>query len=76
VDAASRDGEGPPRTLDVSGGQEGVSAGFTLGAGEGDPDRLAALDRLVRLDGGRVAREGRRWSLSLPSLARARAEGR
>lgn len=62
----------------IRGDPEGVELAFDVDGGVGPDDAadLALLDAVLRLDGGAVSVEPARCALRLPSLTRARAEGR
>jgi hypothetical protein len=62
----------------IRGDPDGIELAFDVegGAGPDDGADLALLDAVLRLDGGAVSVEPARCALRLPSLARARADGR
>jgi hypothetical protein len=62
----------------IRGDPDGVELAFDVDGGVGPDDgaNLALVDAVVRLDGGAVSVEPARCALRLPSLTRARAEGR
>jgi hypothetical protein len=62
----------------IRGDSDGVELAFDVegGVGPGKGADLASLDAVLRLDGGAVSVEPARCALRLPSLTRARAEGR
>lgn len=63
-------------TIALGGTAEGVQISFEIDADALDRQTIAALDRLAAADGGNVAHDGRRCSLRLTSLSRARSAGR
>jgi hypothetical protein len=65
-------------TFTIRGVPDGVELAFDVDGGVGPDDGadLALLDAVLRLDGGAVSVEPARCALTLPSLERARAEGR
>lgn len=62
--------------ITLGGDADGVDVTFEVDPERLDHDALASLDRVVALDGGTVAGDGGRCAFELPSLSRARAEGR
>jgi hypothetical protein len=74
LDAAYRASGGGALALSVTGDRDGVRVALPAPAGdEGVP---GALHSAASIDGGTLTAEGGKWVLRLPSLARARAEGR
>ena len=73
VDLASRAGV---ESLELGGDADGAELSFAAPEADAERERAAALDRVAACDGGRVSWKADRCSLELPSLARARAEGR
>jgi hypothetical protein len=74
LDAAYRASDGATLALTVSGDRDGVRV--TLPAPESADALRSALDAAASIDGGKVTAEDGAWVLRLPTLARARAEGR
>lgn len=74
LDAASAEASADALAFEVTGDREGASLSFP--APRLDESRRAALDTAAGIDGGSVTKQDGALVLRLPSLSRARTEGR